>query len=426
MPAVFHEAIDLRRVHSNALLTTSGQCWADKKSTEWDRPIGYGAFGVVWAVTDPRTGKRLALKKLQNVFQSLVSCTRVYRELAILCTVKHDNLVAAVDVMLPTASAVFSEIYLLTEFMQSDLHRIIVSQQPLTADHVKVFTYQILRGLKYLHSANILHRDIKPGNLLVNSDCMLKICDFGLARIGCNEMWSSQMTQQVVTQYYRAPEILMGARQYSSAIDVWSVGCIIAELLGRRVLFQAAGPIQQLDFILDVLGTPSPEDVRGTSKQAQQYIWSKGLIPSRMAALYSLSPDCDAQVMSLMESMLTFNPRKRVTADAALLHPYLAEGRLRFHSCMCSCCVHLPTGGVIHNAQLEPVHCSPFRAEFEDDLISQHAVREKLVNLHNSVRQVAGAPLSINAQSSLYSKFISSQCAQSSELPPSPHNWGSS
>jgi nemo like kinase len=117
--------------------------------------------------------------------------------------------------MIPTSTTVFNEIYLLTEFMQSDLHRIIVSQQPLTADHIKVFTYQMLRGLKYLHSANILHRDIKPGNLLVNSDCTLKICDFGLARIGCNETYSAQMTQEVVTQYYRAPEILMGAKQYS-------------------------------------------------------------------------------------------------------------------------------------------------------------------------------------------------------------------
>lgn len=100
-------------------------------------------------------------------------------------------------------------------------------------------------GLKYLHSAGILHRDIKPGNLLVNSNCLLKICDFGLARVEEPDP-SRHMTQEVVTQYYRAPEVLMGCRHYGSAIDVWSVGCIFAELLGRRILFQAQSPIQQV------------------------------------------------------------------------------------------------------------------------------------------------------------------------------------
>ena len=139
--------------------------------------------------------------------------------------------------------------YVITELLQSDLHKIIVSPQHLSADHIKVFLYQILRGLKYLHSARILHRDIKPGNLLVNSNCVLKICDFGLARVEEPDQ-TKHMTQEVVTQYYRAPEILMGARHYSAAVDVWSVGCIFGELLGRRILFQAQSPVQQvkIDF----------------------------------------------------------------------------------------------------------------------------------------------------------------------------------
>nr|KAF6416618.1 nemo like kinase [Molossus molossus] len=223
------------------------------------------------SVTDPRDGKRVALKKMPNVFQNLVSCKRVFRELKMLCFFKHDNVLSALDILQPPHIDYFEEIYVVTELMQSDLHKIIVSPQPLSSDHVKVFLYQILRGLKYLHSAGILHRDIKPGNLLVNSNCVLKICDFGLARV--EELDESRhMTQEVVTQYYRAPEILMGSRHYSNAIDIWSVGCIFAELLGRRILFQAQSPIQQLDLITDLLGTPSLEAMRTACEGAKAHI----------------------------------------------------------------------------------------------------------------------------------------------------------
>ena len=125
-----------------------------------DRPIGYGAFGVVWAVTDPRDNKRVALKKMPNVFQNLISAKRVYREVKMLCFFHHENILSALDVLQPPHIQIFQEIYVITELMQSDLHKIIVSNQPITADHVKIFLYQILRGLKYLHSANVLHRDL--------------------------------------------------------------------------------------------------------------------------------------------------------------------------------------------------------------------------------------------------------------------------
>ncbi|TKS91238.1 Serine/threonine-protein kinase NLK2 [Collichthys lucidus] len=238
---------------------------------EPDRPIGYGAFGVVWSVTDPRDGRKVALKKMPNVFQNLVSCKRVFRELRMLCFFKHDNVLSALDILQPPQIDCFEEIYVITELMQSDLHKVIVSPQPLTTDHIKVFLYQILRGLKYLHSAGILHRDIKPGNLLVNSNCLLKICDFGLARVEEPDP-SRHMTQEVVTQYYRAPEVLMGCRHYGSAIDVWSVGCIFAELLGRRILFQAQSPIQQLDLITDLLGTPPLSALASACEGARAHI----------------------------------------------------------------------------------------------------------------------------------------------------------
>lgn len=160
----------------------AGQTGTQPSGGDADKPIGYGAFGVVWAVTDPRDGKRVALKKLPNAFHNMTASRRVYRELMMLCTLKHENVVCANDILQPTAYETFSEIYVLTELMQTDLHRIIVSPQPLTADHVKVFLYQLLRGAKFLHSARIIHRDIKPGNLLVNSNCLLKVSQFAVSR----------------------------------------------------------------------------------------------------------------------------------------------------------------------------------------------------------------------------------------------------
>lgn len=216
---------------------------------------------------------------------------------------------------------------MITELLQSDLHKIIVSPQHLSADHIKVFLYQILRGLKYLHSARILHRDIKPGNLLVNSNCVLKICDFGLARVEEPDT-SKHMTQEVVTQYYRAPEILMGARHYSASVDVWSVGCIFGELLGRRILFQAQSPVQQvkifkallkqkililffipqLELITELLGTPSMEDMRHACDGARTHMLRRVPKQPSLSALYTLSSHATHEAVHLLCQMLVFDP----------------------------------------------------------------------------------------------------------------------
>uniref|UniRef100_A0A8K9VH26 Mitogen-activated protein kinase n=1 Tax=Oncorhynchus mykiss TaxID=8022 RepID=A0A8K9VH26_ONCMY len=345
---------------------------------EPDRPIGYGAFGVVWSVTDPRDGKRVALKKMPNVFQNLVSCKRVFRELKMLCFFKHDNVLSALDILQPPHIDYFEEIYVVTELMQSDLHKIIVSPQPLSSDHVKVFLYQILRGLKYLHSAGILHRDIKPGNLLVNSNCVLKICDFGLARL--EELDESRhMTQEVVTQYYRAPEILMGSHHYSNAIDIWSVGCIFAELLGRRILFQAQSPIQQLDLITDLLGTPSLEAMRTACEGARAHILRGPHKQPSLPVLYTLSSQATHEAVHLLCRMLVFDPSKRISAKDALAHPYLDEGRLRYHTCMCKCC-YTTSSGRVYTSDFEPVTTPKFDDGFEKNLTSVRQVKGESVH----------------------------------------------
>lgn len=386
-----------------------------------DRPIGHGAFGIVWSVTDPRDGKKVALKKMPNVFQNLVSSKRVFREIKMLCFLKHENVMSALDILQPPHIDYFQELYVITELMQSDLHRIIVSTQPLTSDHVKIFLYQTLRGLKYLHSARILHRDIKPGNLLVNSNCLLKICDFGLARVEESNR-SRNMTLEVVTQYYRAPELLMGAKHYTSAIDIWSVGCIFAELLGRRILFQARNPVQQLDLIIDLLGTPNNDDMRHACQGAKQHIRKSPYKQPALAALYILSSQATHEAVHLLCQMLVFNPDKRIDSTTALKHPYLEEGRMRYHSCMCRCC-HSIGGQRKFCPNLEPVALIPFDDSFERDLIAVHQVKERL---HKTILdRCAGSgrvPLCINPQSAAFKSFTSSTVATASECP-SPTKW---
>lgn len=386
-----------------------------------DRPIGYGAFGVVWSVTDPRDGKRVALKKMPSVFQNLVSSKRVFRELRMLCHFKHDNVLSAHDILQPPHMDFFHEVYVLTELMQSDLHKIIVSPQPLTSDHVKVFLYQILRGLKYLHSARVLHRDIKPGNLLVNSNCVLKICDFGLARIEEPDE-NIHMTQEVVTQYYRAPELLMGAKHYSYSVDIWSVGCIFAELLGRRILFQAQSPIQQLDLITDLLGTPSDSAMRTSCEGARAHIRRSAHKPPSLAALYTLSNQATHEAVHLLCRMLVFDPEKRIKATDALAHPYLDEGRLRYHACMCKCC-YSTNSGRRYTSDFEPICAQPFSYRFEDSLTSCTRVKEKLHKFILEQQKNNEVPLCLNPNSVSFKTFASSQVAQPAELPPSPHVW---
>ncbi|KAL7064852.1 hypothetical protein AAHC03_05415 [Spirometra sp. Aus1] len=306
-----------------------------------EKGLGYGAFGVVWSVIDPRDGRKVALKRIPRVFHNPITAKRVYRELKMLSLLRHDNVVSLIDVVKTDSYSSFDEVYLLFELMQTDLHKIIVSPQPLSSDHVKIFLYQILRGLRYLHSAGIIHRDIKPGNMLVNSNCLLKICDFGLARMD-DPKNQAQLTQEVVTQYYRSPELLMEASRYSYGVDIWSVGCTFAELLSRRILFPAHSPLEQIELILNLTGTPSMEDLEHCHPEACCFVLSFRPRRPNLATLYSLSPDMNASAVDLLSGMLRFNPKERITAEEALSHPYLEEARLRYHSCMCTCCHDVP------------------------------------------------------------------------------------
>ncbi|KAI0491714.1 hypothetical protein KFK09_025974 [Dendrobium nobile] len=225
--------------------------------------IGKGSYGVVGAAIDTHTGKRVAIKKIHDVFDHVSDATRILREIKLLRLLKHPDIVEIKHIMLPPSRREFQDIYVVFELMESDLHQVIKVNDDLTPQHYQFFLYQLLRALKYIHAANVYHRDLKPKNILANADCKLKICDFGLARASFNDTPSAIFwTDYVATRWYRAPE-LCGSffSKYTPAIDIWSIGCIFAEMLIGKPLFPGKNVVHQLDLMTDLLGSPSAETI---------------------------------------------------------------------------------------------------------------------------------------------------------------------
>ncbi|EDQ92556.1 uncharacterized protein MONBRDRAFT_13771 [Monosiga brevicollis MX1] len=295
-----------------------------------DRVIGSGAYGMVCSALDSVSRKKVAIKKISSAFTMIQVAKRTLREIKLLKHFHaHPNIVSILTIQRPPATtADFKDLYVVLELQECDLHRIIHSDQPLSEAHVRYFLYQLLCGLKYIHSANVLHRDIKPGNLLINSDCSLRIGDFGMAREMASkpEQHQNFMTEYVATRWYRAPEVLLSFDRYTQAIDMWSVGCILAEMLGRRHLFPGKDYLHQLGLILSLLGSPS-EDVldRIGSSLARRCLQNFQNIPA--LDLHTVFPDARQDLLNLLSLMLTFDPEQRVTVDQALENPFFQGHR---------------------------------------------------------------------------------------------------
>lgn len=286
--------------------------------------VGQGAYGVVCSAIHKPTQQKVAIKKIEPFERSML-CLRTLRELKLLKHFNHENIISVLALQQPPSYEAFNEIYLIQELMETDLHKVIRTQK-LSDDHIQYFVYQTLRALKALHSANVLHRDLKPLNLLLNSNCDLKICDFGLARsVASSEDNFGFMTEYVATRWYRAPEIMLTFQEYTTAIDVWSVGCILAEMLSGRPLFPGRDYHNQLWLIMEVLGTPNAEDYYNIKlKRAREYI---RLLPFckkiPFTELFGQIPNVNHMALDLLEQLLAFNPAKRITVENALKHPYL-------------------------------------------------------------------------------------------------------
>eukprot|EP00168_Porphyra_purpurea_P014510 TRINITY_DN418_c0_g1_i10.p1 TRINITY_DN418_c0_g1~~TRINITY_DN418_c0_g1_i10.p1 ORF type:complete len:394 (-),score=105.55 TRINITY_DN418_c0_g1_i10:92-1273(-) len=289
------------------------------------KPIGQGAYGIVCSAHDNLTGEKVAIKKISSILDNAIDCKRTLREMKLLRHFSHENVIVIKDVYLPSSDGLdFQDVYTVTELMDTDLHQIITSNQQLSDEHCQYFTYQILRALKHIHSAHVLHRDLKPSNILLNGNCDLKICDFGLARVANPEDHAGFLTAYVATRWYRAPEIMLSWREYTNAVDMWSVGCMLAEIIGRKPLFPGRDYIHQLKLVTDTIGTPSSEDIQYiNSARARRYIES--LPPKAKVEMGTLFPAASEVLRDLLDRMLIFDPRRRITVEEALEHPYLTS-----------------------------------------------------------------------------------------------------
>jgi mitogen-activated protein kinase 1/3 len=393
--------------------------------------LGHGSYGQVASAIHKPSGKKVAIKKMDGVFEDEVDCKRILRELSLLRRLKHPYVVELFDVIEPKDRTVFDTLYVVMELAESDLKKVIKSAIHLTLKHIQLVVYNLFCAIKFLHSANVLHRDLKPANVLVNEDCSVKICDFGLARsiagVESSELiikkghdkeeevkggdaedvvmagaepakihhqddsskgeveksmadmslsdkrkmmtqrlkstkdqrknMKRELTGHVVTRWYRAPELILLEKEYGPAIDVWSVGCIFAELLGmmkesaptyldRKPLFpgkscfplspdRAAAeekhgfPVSkndQLSIIFDVIGTPSEDEMSFvTDQKALEYLHT--FKPLERSDLTNVYPGAGPDAIDLLNKILVLNPYFRISLAECMEHDFFKKFR---------------------------------------------------------------------------------------------------
>jgi serine/threonine protein kinase len=278
--------------------------------------IGEGTYGVVYKAKDKLTDDTIALKKIRLEHDDEGVPSTAIREISLLKEVQHPNIVDLKQVIHED-----NKLYLVFEYLDHDLKKFLDKNgAPLTSTQVRSTLYQILMGLAVCHAHRIIHRDLKPQNLLLDKNGNVKLADFGLARAFALPM--KTYTHEVVTLWYRAPEILLGTRQYSTPVDIWSIGCIFAEMAQRRPLFCGDSEIDQIFKIFKIMGTPKESTWPGVSNLPD----FKPTFPKWQASpLSKIVTNLDNKGLDLLTKMISYDPTSRISAFDALNHPYFDE-----------------------------------------------------------------------------------------------------
>jgi len=280
--------------------------------------IGEGTYGVVYKARHRQTGDTIALKKIRLEQEEEGVPSTAIREISLLKELEHCNIVRLRDVVHQER-----RLFLVFEYLDIDLKKHLDSSPEVRNDRkvIKQYLQQICSGIAYCHMHRILHRDLKPQNLLVDTRTnKLKLADFGLARAFGIPVRT--YTHEVVTLWYRAPEILLGARHYSTPVDIWSIGCIFAEMVNQRPLFPGDSEIDELFRIFRELGTPTDEEWPGVS-QLPDYTSTFPRWPRK--GWTDICPTLEPEGMDLLSKMLVYEPNQRISARAAVGHPYFAD-----------------------------------------------------------------------------------------------------
>ncbi|XP_073056398.1 cyclin-dependent kinase D-3-like [Primulina eburnea] len=277
--------------------------------------LGEGTYGVVFKAIDTKTGQTVAIKKIRLGKQKEGVNFTALREIKLLKELKDENVIELIDTFPHKGN-----LHLVFEFMETDLEAVIRDRNiVLSPADIKSYIQMTLKGLTFCHKKWVLHRDMKPNNLLIGSRGQLKLADFGLARVFGSP--DRRFTHQVFARWYRAPELLFGSKQYGPGVDVWAAACIFAELLLRRPFLQGNSDIDQLGKIFAAFGTPKPS-------QWQDLVYLPDYVEYQYVPgqpLRTLFPMASDDALDLLSKMFTYDPKSRISAQHALEHRYFSS-----------------------------------------------------------------------------------------------------
>lgn len=308
------------------------------KKYEMDKRLGKGAYGIVWKARSKRSGRVVAVKKIFDAFRNKTDAQRTFREIIFLRAFgDHPNIVKLLNVHRADNN---KDLYLVFEFMNTDLQRAIHRRPGILKDiHKKFIMYQLLSATRYMHSGNVIHRDQKPSNVLLDTECNAKIADFGLARslthLEGDDM-DGCLTDYVATRWYRAPEILLGCKRYTQGVDLWSLGCILGEMLLDKPLFPGNSTLDQIERIF-TSGVQHTSTLRRFKQACLTSDYAVGLVDKAISASNNrtskagdvfavIGASCnDKEALDLVRQLLQVIPEERITADEAIRHAYVSK-----------------------------------------------------------------------------------------------------